>query len=162
MNFRPKSLNFTIFYIIYALIDWQIMRYIEGDSSFSVLPNKEDSYWMWWDFKCRGDQEKLRKLRKNSWSENVFVLCEKCWMISKAIIVLVICQWRSHSSERIMGGQGNPRGKRYTNYPLSMVMTFTLLFRRRALLSLKYKYRIRNKSKMTCPSHIALFSRSAK
>jgi len=43
VNFRPKSLNFTIFYIIYALIDSR-MRYIKGDSSFSVLPNKEDSY----------------------------------------------------------------------------------------------------------------------
>lgn len=43
VNLRPKSFNFTIFYIIYALIDSQ-MRYIIGDSSFSVLPNKEDSY----------------------------------------------------------------------------------------------------------------------
>ena len=43
VNLRPKSFNFTIFYIIYALIDSQ-MRYIKGDSSFSVLPNKEDSY----------------------------------------------------------------------------------------------------------------------
>ena len=64
VNFRPKSLNFTIFYFIYALIDSQ-MRYIKGDSSFSVLPNKEDSYWMWRDFKCRRDQEKLRT---NFWS----------------------------------------------------------------------------------------------
>ena len=103
VNLRPKSLNFTRFYIIYALTDSQ-MKYIKGDSSFPVLPNKADSYWMWRDFKCRRDQEKLRT---NSWSENVFALCEKCWMISKPIIVLFICQWRSHSSERIMTGQGN-------------------------------------------------------
>lgn len=103
MNFRPKSLNSTIFYIIYARIDSQ-KRYIKGDSSFSVLPNKENSYWMWRDFKCRRDQEKLRR---NSWSENVFALCEKCWMTSKPVIVLFICHWWSHTSERMMGGEGN-------------------------------------------------------
>lgn len=43
VNFRPYNLNFKIFCIIYALIDSQ-MRYIKGDSSFSLLPNKEDSY----------------------------------------------------------------------------------------------------------------------
>lgn len=43
VNFRPQNLNFTILCIIYALIDSQ-MRYIKGDSSFSVLLNKEDSY----------------------------------------------------------------------------------------------------------------------
>lgn len=43
VNFRPKNLNFTVFYIIYALTNSQ-MRYFKGDSSFSVLPNMEDSY----------------------------------------------------------------------------------------------------------------------
>ena len=119
VNFRPKSLNLTIFYIIYALIDSQ-MRYIKGDSSFSVLPNKENSYWMWRDLKCRRDQEKLRT---NSWSENVFALCEKCWMISKAIIVLVL-----PVAITFFWADNGWAGKRYTQYPLLMVMTFTLLF----------------------------------